>query len=252
VAQLDALGLAHRRAEPGGDVVGEVDPAERDHRGVHERAVDVDHDVGGAAADVDHGDADLALVLGEHRLGAREGLEHQLGHVEPAALGALGDVLHAGDRGGDEVDAGLEADAATCPPARARRPAGRPRSPAGARGSPGGPSASEMRRAWSSTRSTSSAVTSWLAIDTMPCELTPRTWEPAMPAYTVAISHAGHVARALDRLLDGGDRALDVDHHALAQPLRAGLADAGHVDPVDADLPHDRERSWWCRCRDPR
>ena len=58
-------------------------------------AVDVEEQVGRAAADVDDRDADLLLVLGEHGLGARERLEHHVGDGQPAALGAAHDVLHA-------------------------------------------------------------------------------------------------------------------------------------------------------------
>ena len=44
----------------------------------------------------------------EHRLGRRERLEHEVGDVQAAALAALDDVLRRGDRGGDDVDLGLE------------------------------------------------------------------------------------------------------------------------------------------------
>ena len=75
-------------------------------------AVDVEQDVGRAAADVDDRDADLLLVVGEDGLGARERLEHDVGDDEAAALGAADDVLHAARGGGDEVHLRAEAHAA--------------------------------------------------------------------------------------------------------------------------------------------
>ena len=72
-------------------------------------SLDIEQDVGGAAADVDHGDTDLLLVVAEDGLGAGEGLEHHVGHREAAALGAADDVLHAARGGRDEVDLHAEA-----------------------------------------------------------------------------------------------------------------------------------------------
>ena len=76
---LQPLGLAHRRAQPGRDVVGDVVAADRDDAGVGDAAVDVEEQVGRAAADVDDRDADLLLVFGEDGLGAGERLEHDVG-----------------------------------------------------------------------------------------------------------------------------------------------------------------------------
>src|SRR5204862_285611 len=49
----------------------------------------------------------------------------------------------------------------------------------------------------------------------------------------------GHQLRFLHRLVDGGDRRLDVDHHAFAQPAGGVRADADHVDPAGIDLADD-------------
>ncbi len=62
-------------------------------------------------------------------------------------------------------------------------------------------------RAASITRSTSLAVTSRSLIATMPCELSPRMWLPAMPACTdsictSAISSASSIARWIDWTVD--------------------------------------------------
>ena len=110
-ALLELLGFLRRRAQPGRDVVGQVAAAEAEHRGVAHRAAVVDDEVGRAAADVDHRDAEIALLVGEHRVRRRERREHDLRDLEAAALAALDDVLHGGRRGGQHVHARLEAHA---------------------------------------------------------------------------------------------------------------------------------------------
>src|SRR5262249_24814344 len=111
VALLDLLGGVGGRAHPDRDVVGDVVAAEREDAGRHDRALGEDGDVGGAAADVDDGDAELLLVVVEDRLRRRQRLEDDVGHLQVAAVAALDDVLRRGQRGGDDVDLGLEADA---------------------------------------------------------------------------------------------------------------------------------------------
>ena len=69
---LQPVGLGHRRAQARRDVARDVVAAHRDDAGVRDAAVDVEQDVGRAAADVDDGDADLLLVVAEHGLGARQ------------------------------------------------------------------------------------------------------------------------------------------------------------------------------------
>jgi hypothetical protein len=78
---------------------------------VHGRAVHVDDDVGGAAADVDQRDADLFFVVGQRGIRTGQWFEHHLGHVQVAALGALDDVLHAGRRRSHHVHARFQAHA---------------------------------------------------------------------------------------------------------------------------------------------
>src|SRR5690606_3006855 len=51
VLLLHALGLVGRGAQPDGDVRGQVVPTQRDDRGVDDRPLLEDGDVGGAAAD---------------------------------------------------------------------------------------------------------------------------------------------------------------------------------------------------------
>ena len=145
-------------------------------------AVDVEEEVGRAAADVDDGDADLLLVLGEHRLGAGERLEHDVGDVEVAALGAADDVLHAARRGGDEVD--LRACRRTpLMPIGSRMPSWL--STMYSRGKTWRiwrSASTGMARAPSSTRSRSARVTSPPAMAATPSDAWQRMWLPATPA----------------------------------------------------------------------
>ena len=108
-AALDGLRLVLRRAQPHGDVVREVLAADGDDRGVLDGAAVEDGDVRGAAADVDEGDPQLLLVLGQHAQGRGELLEHDVGDVQRALLRATHDVLSARDSARDDVDLGLEA-----------------------------------------------------------------------------------------------------------------------------------------------
>ena len=75
-AALDLLRVGDRRAQADGDVVGEVIAADRDHAGVPEAAALEDREVGRAAADVHERDAELLLVVRQHRFARRQLLEH--------------------------------------------------------------------------------------------------------------------------------------------------------------------------------
>jgi hypothetical protein len=70
-----------------------------------------DRDVGRAAADVHEADAELLLVVGQHRERGSELLEHDVLDREPAALHALDDVLRRAVGARDDVHARLEAHA---------------------------------------------------------------------------------------------------------------------------------------------
>ena len=98
VALLQQLGLAKRRAQPGGDVARDVVAADRQHRGVLHRAAGEDEQAGRAGADVDHRDAELLLLRRQHRLGGGERREDEVDDVQAGALAALDDVLRRGDR----------------------------------------------------------------------------------------------------------------------------------------------------------
>ncbi len=105
---LDLFRVGHRRPEPDRDVVGEVIAADADDRGVPEAAALVDRDVGRAAADVDERDAELLLVLGEHRLARGQLFDHRLRHRDAGAVHARDDVLRRALAAGDDVDVDLE------------------------------------------------------------------------------------------------------------------------------------------------
>ena len=239
VAALDLLGRVERRAQDRGDVVGDVAAAERQHRGVDDRAVGEHRDVAGAAADVDQRHAQLLLVLLEDGLGRGQGLEHDVGDLEAAAVGALDDVLGAGDRGGHDVDLGLEAHAG-----HAERIADavlivdhvllrqdvqhlavhRDRDRLGGLDHPRDVGLADL-----------------LVLDRDDAVAV----EPADVGAGDRGEHrrdlaAGHVLGLVDRGADRAHRGVDVDHHATAQALRRRGADADDVDAVVGHLARDR------------
>jgi hypothetical protein len=109
---LDVLGVLGGRAQRHGDVAGDQVAGDRDHGRVADRAAGEDGHVGGAGADVHHGHAQLALVVGQHGLAGGQRVEQQLLHFQAAAAHALDDVLGRALRAGHDVHLGLQADAA--------------------------------------------------------------------------------------------------------------------------------------------
>ena len=105
VLDLDLLGVLGRRAQRHRDVARDQVAGDRDHRGVADRAVGEDRDVGRAGADVDQRDAEVLLVVGQHRVARRARVQHQLLDFQPAAAHALDDVLGRALRAGDDVHA---------------------------------------------------------------------------------------------------------------------------------------------------
>ncbi len=67
-----------------------------------------DRDIGGPAADVDHDNAALELVLADHRLGGGEHLEDQVVDVQARLVDHLDDVLDRGLGPGHDVSVDLE------------------------------------------------------------------------------------------------------------------------------------------------
>src|SRR6266446_3866231 len=83
---------------------------DRDHRRMADRAVREHGDVGRAAADVEQTDAEVLLVLRQHRARGSERLQDQVVHFEPAAPHAFDDVLRRRHRARDDVHLHFQAD----------------------------------------------------------------------------------------------------------------------------------------------
>ena len=105
---LDLLGLGMRAAQADGDVVGQVVAAERQHEGVLDVLAREHGQVGGPAAQVEQGRAELLLFLGEHGLAGGQALQHDVADVQARAVGALHQVVGGGHRAGHDVDLGLQ------------------------------------------------------------------------------------------------------------------------------------------------
>ena len=90
---LDLLGLGERQAQAGGDIVGDVIAADRQHHGVPDVPIHVDGQVGGAAADVADRHAHLALSVGEHHVAGGQRVQDELQHFHPGRADALAQVF---------------------------------------------------------------------------------------------------------------------------------------------------------------
>ena len=236
---LDLLGLVRRRAQAEGDVAGQLVAADRDDAGVRDGAVGEDGDVGGAAADVDQRDAQLLLVVLQHRLARGQRLEHDVQHLEVAARAALDDVLRGGRRRGDDVDPRLQAHAA-----HAQRLAHAVLAvdhvllrqhvdDVAVDGQRDG--ARQLQHLGDV------AGADFLVLD--------RDRAGRVDALDVAAGDAGvdlrdlaagHALGLEDRLLDRRHRRVDVDDDALLEAARRVRADADDVEAVGSDLAHDR------------
>src|SRR6266545_1833871 len=104
VPLLQVLGVGVRRAQPDGDVVRDVVPAERQDGRVPDGAVAEQRGVGGATADVDQQDAELLLIGRQHGLGRGQRLEHDVLDGEPRSVHRPHHVLHGGHGARHEVD----------------------------------------------------------------------------------------------------------------------------------------------------
>ena len=99
------LGLVVGHAQAGGHVAHEVIAADIQHVRVTRRRFQVDRQVGRAAADVDQRDAGLALVIGQHRLGRGQRLEHEIVDLQAVVVDAVDQIGDGRRRAGD--DAGI-------------------------------------------------------------------------------------------------------------------------------------------------
>ena len=115
VQRLHPLGMRQRRRQAARDVVGHVAAADRHAVGVDHLAVEEDGDGRGAAAHVDHGDAELHLVLDQGGEAGGVGRDDEALDVQVAArdAGRRG-CATAPAAGGDDVHAGRRACRRTC------------------------------------------------------------------------------------------------------------------------------------------
>src|SRR6056297_373923 len=110
VLDLDFLGMDGRRTQGHRNVIGDQITGNRNAGGIADRAFGEDRHIGRAGTDVDQSDAEIALVVAEHRMAGGQLLQDQIVDLQAAAGHAFGDVLHGADRRGDQVHAGLESN----------------------------------------------------------------------------------------------------------------------------------------------
>ena len=239
---LDLFRVGHRRPQADGDVVCEVIAADADDGRVPEAAALVDGDVGRPAADVDQRDAELLLVVGQHRLAGGELLDDRLGHRDAGAVHAGDDVLGGALAAGDDVHVDLEAraghsdrraDAVLFVDHEVLRQyvedfaAGRQRHRLGRVDRAPHVLARDLA-VLPRHRDDAAAVES----------LDVRTGEREMHRVDL---DARHQLGFLNRLLDGVDRGLEIDDDASTDAARLGDAEADDVEPAAVEhLADDR------------
>ena len=103
--------MVRRCTQGDGDVIGHLVSGDRDHRRMMDGAVDEDRDVGGTSAYVSQADPQVLLVVGQHRLGRGQLLQHDVVDFQAAAAHALDDVLRGADRAGHHVYLGFQTHA---------------------------------------------------------------------------------------------------------------------------------------------
>ena len=239
---LDFLGVRHRRAQADGDVVGEVIAADADDRRVPQAAALVDRDVGGAAADIHQRDAELFLVLRQHRLAGGQLLDDRLGHRDAGAVHARDDVLRRALAAGDDVHVDFETRA------------GHPHRRADAvllvddeilRQHVQDFAAGRQRHRLGGVDGAPHVFLRDLPVlpgdgDHAPA-VEPLDVRPGQRQMDRVDLDAGHQLRLVDRLLDRLDGRLEVDHDAAADAARLGDAEPDDIQPARVEhLADDR------------
>ncbi len=100
---LDLLGLGERQAQAGGNIVGDMVSAHRQHHGVPDMPIHVDGQVGRPAADIADGHAHLAFSVGEYHVAGGQRVQHELQHFHAGRADALAQVFDRALGGGDDV-----------------------------------------------------------------------------------------------------------------------------------------------------
>src|ERR1700736_182149 len=103
IVDLQHLGFGEGGAQPDGDIARHVRRAYGQDRGVHHAAVGEERDVGRATADIDQGHAQVQLIVVEDGLGRGQHLHHQVLDAHARLVDTLDNVLHRGQRPGDDV-----------------------------------------------------------------------------------------------------------------------------------------------------
>ena len=192
-------------------------------------------DIGGAAADVHQADAELLLIVGQHREARGELLEHHVLDHQTAALHALDDVLRGAVGAGHDVHLGLESHARHADRiANALLPVDQ-----------------ELLRQHvqdaliGRNRDRLGRVDHVLDVAMRDLAVADRDHAVRVEAAHVTAGDAGvdgvdlavgHELGLLDRALDGLHRGFDIDHHALLESAR-GLA--AHADDFDRSVRGD-------------
>ncbi len=84
----------HRNAQSHRDVVRDVIAADREHAALFHRTIDIQNEIGRAAADIDHERAEIFLLLRQHHLRGRERGENNVLHIKRQFFYASNRVLN--------------------------------------------------------------------------------------------------------------------------------------------------------------
>ena len=90
------------------NIAGNQITRDRNHGSMADGAIGVDRNIGGTTADIDHAHTQFFFVFSQHCLAARQGLQHNLIHVQTATVHAFLDILQRGDGTGNDVYAGIQ------------------------------------------------------------------------------------------------------------------------------------------------
>src|SRR5215470_16396465 len=105
---LDALGFGNRRAQANRKIVREMIAANRDRAGVPYDSAAINDDFGGATANVEQADAEVAFVLSETGFGGSKRLENGVADEDAGFVGGSDEILRRGDRRRDDVNVGFK------------------------------------------------------------------------------------------------------------------------------------------------